>query len=242
MWCRHCKQDVAARRPAAGSPTCSRCQAPLTAAAELCQGRVTVSDCGVPLDAYDKATVVSTPVPHPPLVDGIDNNELRRLQRKLRPVMRFDSSDGRLPSLGSVVVEAGSIGIASTGDEFIGPRYTTLRRRQSAWGVILLLVAGGITTLGGLMLLVAANMLLHAAAWRWGFATATAGEALLTAGLAGMAIRLWRNSRRLNSQLELIDRRLDVVQSTIAQPAPFSLRIRHDSLAAPGSARGSACI
>jgi hypothetical protein len=34
-----------------------------------------------------------------------------------------------------------------------------------------------------------------------------------------MATRLWRNSRRLNSQLDAVDRRLAEVQSTLLQPS-----------------------
>jgi hypothetical protein len=70
-----------------------------------------------------------------------------------------------------------------------------------------------------MLLLVAANTLLHAAAWRWGFAATIGGEGLILAGIAIMATRLWRNSRRLNSQLDAVDRRLAEVQSTLLQPA-----------------------
>jgi hypothetical protein len=70
-----------------------------------------------------------------------------------------------------------------------------------------------------MLLLVAANLLLHAAAWRWGFATTIGGQGVILAGITLMAARLWRNSRRLNSQLDAVDRRLAEVQSTLRRPA-----------------------
>jgi hypothetical protein len=80
-------------------------------------------------------------------------------------------------------------------------------------------LTGAITLITGMFLLVAANMLLHPAAWRWGFAAAIGGEGVLIAGVAILTVRLWRNSRRLNQQLEAVDRRLHEVQSALAQPA-----------------------
>jgi hypothetical protein len=94
------------------------------------------------------------------------------------------------------------------------------RKQSPAWGVTLLLAAGGTALISGLLLLVAANLLLHPAAWRWGFAVTAAGETVLLAGMALMTIRLWRNSRRLNTQLDAVDRRLVEVQSTLSHSPP----------------------
>lgn len=78
-----------------------------------------------------------------------------------------------------------------------------------------MLVLGAITFVAGVGLLVAANLQMHDSAWRWGLATTMAGEGLLIGGLVALALRLWRNSRRANSQLDLIDRRLGDVQSSV---------------------------
>jgi hypothetical protein len=51
---------------------------------------------------------------------------------------------------------------------------------------------------------------------------AIGGQGVLIAAVAMVAIRLWRNSRRLNYQLEVVDRRLNEVQSALAQPAELS--------------------
>ena len=38
--------------------------------------------------------------------------------------------------------------------------------------------------------------------WRWGLTMTITAEGMLILGLAWMAVRLWRNSRRVNQQLE----------------------------------------
>jgi hypothetical protein len=104
---------------------------------------------------------------------------------------------------------------------WVTPTYS--RSAKASPGVNLLLVSGAISLVSGMFLLVAANMLLHPAAWRWGFAAAVGGQGLLLAAVALMAIRLCRNNRRLNYQLEAVDRRLNEVRSALTQrPVDFS--------------------
>lgn len=211
MWCRHCQQDVPAARDAAGPPACSRCrQAFVALPTGMPNGMqpalklAAMADCGVLLEEFDRAAVQpAVPVVRPKL--AADGDDLRRLERLLRPQLRSDFGHGspllREPPIRSEAVELRNV--------------SYVRRPQVAWGVNLLLVLGAVTFACGVGLLVAANMLVHALAWRWGFALTIAGEGLLIGGLAAMAVRLWRNSRRINSQLEVIDRRLDDVQASV---------------------------
>ena len=218
MWCRHCQQDVPAAR-GSGPPSCSRCakleapHQPLKLAA--------IADCGVSLEEFDRQKIEVAPA-RPSLVGGSD--DLRRLQRMLRPQVHGEL--GRSLPLGpvpatlsempsSIELFAPEISVES----FTPLRTTSARRPQSAWGVSLLLAIGFATFACGVGLLVASNMLVHAVAWRWGFAMTIAGEGLLIGGLAAMAVRLWRNSRRINSQLEVIDRRLGDVQASVESVA-----------------------
>ncbi len=238
MWCRQCKQDVAARRSPSGPPTCSRCRGLLTQP-ELCESVARVTDCGVPLDAFDKSRETSPNLGTPQPIEPVDGATLRRIQRKLQPSLRFDGPPmGRARGGESPMARIALVPSANEVSALASPRERTLVRTQPAWGVSLLLAVGGAAAATGFTLLVVANMMLHAAAWRWGFAITTGGETLIIAGLAGMAVRLWRNSRRLNAQLEGIDRRLEVVQSTLVQPPASHIRLRHDAFAAPGSGRG----
>lgn len=163
-----------------------------------------IADCGVSLEEFDRvAAREPVTVARPKL--AADGDDLRRLERLLRPQLRSDFGHGS-PLLRELPIRAEALELRSV---------SYVRRPQGAWGVNLLLALGAVTFVCGVGLLVAANMLIHALAWRWGFALTIAGEGLLIGGLAAMAVRLWRNSRRMNSQLEVIDRRLGDVQASV---------------------------
>jgi hypothetical protein len=156
--------------------------------------------------------------------------DLRRLERMLRPVRNDNAHQTRSWLHHSARLEDA---LQDVGQEFKLdlPDFRPSRHRAKpapAWGISLLLFSGSMALVSGLLLLVAANVLLHPAAWRWGFAVTLGGQGVLMAGLAAMAMRLWRNSRRLNSQLETVDRRLLEVQSAMkpvtTTATPSSLR------------------
>ena len=219
MWCCSCQQDVPAARGTASPAKCPRCSTLLAMRPETSSAIASI-DCGLELDAFSRAT---RPLPaiRDRLASGACSSDLRRLERMLRPTRAGDShiqSAWRLdvaPCVESREV-AGELEVTTTHLQ----TYPRTRRQSPAWGVTLLLATGGSALISGLLLLVAANLLLHPAAWRWGFAVTAAGETVLLAGMALMTIRLWRNSRRLNSQLDAVDRRLVEVQSTIARTPP----------------------
>jgi hypothetical protein len=191
-----------------------------------------VSDCGLELDAFAQPTR-SVPKISPRAAAAEVAADLRRLERLLRPVrvdspnptIRWPNTAVGFDDLPQVVAEGRKLDSL----EFRRPRRET--RPAPAWGISLLLFFGSTALVSGLMLLVLANVLLHPAAWRWGFAVTIGGQGILMAGFAAMSLRLWRNSRRLNSQLETVDRRLLEVQSamkpmttTTAPITPNSLR------------------
>ena len=226
MWCRHCQQDVPAAREVAGPAACSRCQRAFRATPDGAQSGLklaAVADCGVALEEFDRALPQPTLLERPKLAAGED--ELRRLERLLRPQLRSDFGHGqpllREPATAGLgqwsptgTVDAPCVRVAPL--DHRGTSYAAYAQRsRPAWGVNLLLAIGAATFAVGVGLLMAANMLVHAIAWRWGFAMTIAGEGLLIGGLAAMAVRLWRNSRRINSQLEVIDRRLGDVQASV---------------------------
>jgi hypothetical protein len=210
MWCRHCQQDVPAARDAAGPPACSRCRQAFGAAPGATPPGLklaAIADYGVSLEEFDLAAAKdSVSIMRPKL--AADRDDLRRLERLLRPQLRSDVGH-RSPLLRESIVPVEAIELCTVSSA------SYARRPKSAWGVNLLLAFGAGTFAGGVGLLAAANMLVHALAWRWGFALTIAGEGLLIGGLAAMAVRLWRNSRRINLQLEVIDRRLGDVQASV---------------------------
>jgi hypothetical protein len=220
MWCCRCQQDVPAARGLSGPPKCTRCRGLLIAPPEA-RAVAAVSDCGLELDAFSRAIRPRTVAYTRRGEDRVDY-ELRRLQRMLRP-MRVDEGRGSTFQASSTFdVPAGDRSHTPLELEISTTDMRSPRRAPApppAWGVSLLILAGATALISGMLLLVAANTLLYAAAWRWGFAATIGGEGLLLGGIAIMATRLWRNSRRLNSQLDAVDRRLAEVQSTLLQPA-----------------------
>ncbi len=220
MWCCRCQQDVPAARGLAGPPKCPRCTTVLLWSAEA-RAVASVSDCGLDLDTFSRA---ARPLPTVRERLGGDplHHQLRRLERKLRPPVRRDDAhgfttrfNGGAPFDDSHEEVSDDLQIAASNLRTeLGPA-----RSAPTWGISLLLAAGGTAFMCGVLLLVTANMLLHPGAWRWGFAATIAGEGLLIGGLAAMAMRLWRNSRRINAQLDCLDCRLVEVQSTLTHAA-----------------------
>jgi hypothetical protein len=210
---------VPAARGVGGPPKCTRCRGLLVAPAEA-RAIAAVSDCGLELDAFGRATRPVAVRYSQGAEDRVDY-ELRRLQRMLRAGRLDEAHAGA--HLGLTIDLSGSSAFPLQTEVEIATTDVRGRRRRPtappAWGVSLLIIAGAMALGSGVLLLVAANTLLHAAAWRWGFAATVGGEGLVLVGTAMMATRLWRNSRRLNTQLDAVDRRLAEVQLTILQPA-----------------------
>jgi hypothetical protein len=216
MWCCRCQQQVPAARGLAGPPKCPRCNSVLLQSAEA-RAIASISDCGVELDTFSRSTRPSPSV-RERFGDAPLQQQLRRLERKLRPPVRRDDAHGFTTRFTGVAPFDDSHDSVSddlqiaAADLRIDP---ALARTTPTWGISLFLAAGGTAFMCGVLLLVAANMLLHPDAWRWGFAATITGEGMLIGGLAAMAMRLWRNSRRINAQLDGIDGRLVEVQSTL---------------------------
>lgn len=237
MWCCRCQQDVPAAAEASGKAKCPRCRGLLIPPTEA-RATALVSDCGLELDAYRSQSAErltgaipspsaapawrAAPSPRPEQLCSA-RTELQRIERKLRlPRGRSDAAgdDG----YGGRQARAVAIWRDADGGEAECLADSVIIRTGPAapaptWGVSLLLAAGATALMCGVSLLVAANVLVHAAAWRWGFAATITGEGLLIGGLTALAARLWRNSRRMKLQLDGIDCRLGEMQTTLAGAA-----------------------
>ncbi|BBO34968.1 hypothetical protein [Lacipirellula parvula] len=223
MWCRHCQQDVAAAREASGPAACSRCRREFVAlpgGAPPTLKLADVADCGVALEEFDRAASERASLSRPKLAGGDD--ELRRLERMLRPTLRSDFSHGspllREPApLDSNYGEQSfamppTLRVASHQPAATDGAYC---KPKSAWGVTLLLTLGSLAFFAGVGLLALANLSGDAFAARWGLPATLAGEGLLTCGLASLAVRLWRRGRKVDVRLDSIDERLGDVQATL---------------------------
>jgi hypothetical protein len=201
MWCRQCQQDVPAIPAETGRRTCPRCRGNLDDAA--------AADSGIELEAFDRPVTGAIGRRAPSLVDDV---ELRRISQKLRPWRREPLVCGQSQALTwSPPPEAPRIDIHPSTDACVlrAARRSVDDRAPRAWGVSLVMALGLATLAGGVGAIGA-----HAAgrapidAWQWGLAALLAGQGLLVMGSAWMTARLWRNSRRLNRQVEAFERRL----------------------------------
>ena len=223
MWCRHCQQDIPAVRDSSGPAPCARCHREFVALPGGSQPALklaAVADCGVSLEEFDQAAQQAASRVRPKLVDG--DGDLRRLERVLRPTLRSDFSHGS-----PVLREPAPLEYLSGEHSFAAPSSLRMatqqhlesaeatRQPRSAWGVTLLLTLGSLAFFAGVGLLAMANLSGDAFAARWGLPTTLAGEGLLTCGLASLAVRLWRRSRKVDVRLDSIDERLGDVQATL---------------------------
>ena len=250
MWCRHCQQDVPAARDHSGPAACSRClQAFVAVPSDSSPGLklAAMADCGVGLEEFDQVARQAKPLMRPRLGGGED--ELRRLERVLRPTLRSDFSHGS-----PVLREPAPLDYLSGEQAFAMPPALRLARPQhqasaemtqkpkSAWGVTLLLTLGSLAFFAGVGLLAMANLSGDAFASRWGLPTTLAGEGLLTCGLASLAVRLWRRSRKVDVRLDSIDERLGDVQATLERTVGGGLLWGDNTLRIDAVERGAGAL
>lgn len=214
MWCRHCQQDVPAiAQTSRSNPACSRCRRELRPAS-VPVATTSPYDGGIALEAMDdRAQSSGDRSP-----DQDPEERQRRIRRGLRPVYRLD--------LG-IDTGADPARPASAPPPIVQPpliQSQANRRKpasRSALGAALALLL----TMGGALLAVGVSLLGWAAAsanelsWHWGMTATISGEAALILGLTLMALRLWRNSRRLNVQLDGVDQQLSEIQYTAGRLA-----------------------
>jgi hypothetical protein len=216
MWCSHCQQDVpAVARSVEGPLICPRCDeefdAEFNTVTDFTQAYSNPTDTGVELDSIDSKPDLAPPIN---LLEREETHRhLRRIGRRLRSAYRHDPDFGTVPP----VSWGPDAAVQSTG---VGRLRGTTRRTTSdpvkptftSRMVGLLLAAGVAGLVGGSGLLVWAAAFQLSGPWQWGMTTTIAAEGALILGLTWMAGRLWRNSRRLNRQLEGVEGQLDHIE------------------------------
>jgi len=83
---------------------------------------------------------------------------------------------------------------------------------QASWLVSLLILGGVAGFFGGVGLLAWSAAFGAAQLWPWAMTTTLAAEGTLMVGLAWLAVRLWRNGRRVNRQLTGVGQQLSEIQ------------------------------
>jgi len=249
MWCRHCQQDVPAARDHGGPAACSRClQAFVAVPSDSSPGPklAAMADCGVGLEEFDQVARQAKPLMRPKLGGGED--ELRRLERVLRSTLRSDYSHGSpvLREPAPFDFMGGEQPLAMQPMLRIAAQQSVeadaAHKPKAAWGVTLLLTLGSLAFFAGVGLLAMANLTGDAFAARWGLPTTLAGEGLLTCGLASLAVRLWRRSRKVDVRLASIDERLGDVQATLERTVGGGLLWGDNTLRIDAVERGAGAL
>lgn len=220
MWCCRCQQDVPAARGASGPPSCARCRTPLQLPDHSEAAIIHPADVGIALEAFDRPLAATTPSMGDVLRSAQAEADLRRISRLLRPALRMDPAEGHAFQLHH---RSPKNPPSARRDHGAAPRRQARQARPAppptrpAWGVSLLLAIGGATLALGLATLASTAAIARPAVWQAGVSATIAGQGLLLIGVASMAARLWRNSRRLNRQLAGVDRKLDDLQLAAGQ-------------------------
>ncbi len=205
MWCSHCQQDVpAVARSPQGPLVCSQCEHE-----QLAVESPRPLDTGVPLASFDVGQVDGKQDLAPPigsLESEQTRQKLRRIGRKLRTTSSPDFSVGSLPALQSECFEPQLRALSQQPVRHRDPR------RAPAWAVSLLLVGGATAFCLGVGLLAWSAAFQLPKLWQWGMTATFAAEGTLILGLTWMAVRLWNHSRRVNRQLDGVDRQLNEIQ------------------------------
>ncbi|MCA9258193.1 MAG: hypothetical protein KDA61_03280 [Planctomycetales bacterium] len=152
--------------------------------------------------------------------DAAEQERLREIGRKLRltPQARWQRNLERSQAAG--VWESAATGPSWNLDQSVNVAAAPVReqvakrRRPRGKRLSLLLLMGGLCFCAGLSMLAASVVLSSfpsmssvttdslTRVWQWGLTVTIAGEGALILGLTWMAIRLWRNSRRVSHQLD----------------------------------------
>jgi len=211
MWCTHCQQDVPAVAQTSHSPpSCPRCRRqlrPEQTRADLGHGKTAMQGLSSDEPVDSGASIVQ---------QHDSEERLRRIRRNLRPIYRLDlgvDAGQSSPHFGAAappVVKRSEVNTRRR-PHFVN-RGNITRTAGVAWGLSTLLVVGSSAVAAGVTCLAWAASYAHHAVWQWGMTVTIAGEAALIIGMTLMAIRLWRNGRKLNTQLDGVDRQLSEIQ------------------------------
>ncbi len=164
------------------------------------------ADLGVSLESFDFQRAAAEAALAPP-IDALEREQtsqrLRRIGRQLR------SSYHRDLEVGSSLKNDWTTQVAAKPIRSHDDR----DKRSSASWMISGLIFFGIFSFGlGLGLLAWSAAFQLPQPWQWGMTATIGAEGALILGLTWMAARLWHNSRRVNRQLDGVDRQLHEIQ------------------------------
>ena len=214
MWCADCQQDVPAVAQSTEGPLyCPRCHRELDD-----RGYAVPTDAGIDLENFQLRQHAALNDLSPPL-DELEREQtrqqLRSIGRKLRMTYQLDKqtiapawSASEDQSTFSAWSDPQLQAIQAQVRRHTVPRHPS----QSSWLVSLLLAGGACAFAMGVVMLAWSAAFQLPLGWQWGMTATFAAEGMFVLGLTWMAVRLWHNSRRINRQLNGVDRQLGDIQ------------------------------
>jgi len=212
MWCSHCQHEVpAVARSTHGPLVCSQCDQEIAKQANSAAEEGFLADSGIALESYDDTSEELAP----PVDLDRSKQKLREIGRQLRTTYHQDISFGNSPPMqynAASAIEPPPLpaenelrAIAKkNAQEAAGEMSPT----SGSWVASMLLVGGALGFFCGAGLLAWSTAYQLPKVWQWGMMSTIASEGALILGLVWMAVRLWRNSRRMNRQLNGVDQQL----------------------------------
>lgn len=212
MWCRDCQQDVPAVARAVDGPlVCSRCEAEFEVNDQFASSNTQPADTGVELESLDRRSYQE--VPPSPWQRDETTHRLRRIGQQLRTAYRHETqlevpAPPRIWGPENLDAHQQRPRLQAVGHQAHQAEWEQARSTVATRLISLLLFAGVLGFAMGVGLLVWAAAFGLPASWQWGMTATIAAEGTLIVGLVWMAARLWNNSRRLNRQIDGVDRQL----------------------------------
>jgi hypothetical protein len=210
MWCSNCQHEVpAVVQTTRGPLICSQCEREL---AERTGAASSPADDGIALESYDDTPEQELASPVDLLEQRRSNQRLRQIGRQLHSTYRHDITFGNSPPLQYQAVQppplAADTELRGISKQNAQATAAEVQSTGSSWFASMLLTGGALGCCCGTGLLAWATTHQLPKMWQWGMLSTMASEGALMLGLVWIAMRLWRNSRKLNRQLSGVDQQL----------------------------------
>ena len=213
MWCSNCQHEVpAVVQTTRGPLVCSQCERELAERSGSSVADSSPADCGIALESFDETPAAELASPLDTIEQQRAELRFREIGRQLRATPRADISFGNSMPLQLQPTEppplASETQLRSIAKQNVQATADDVGPTGGSWFASMLLTGGALGFCCGAGLLAWATVHELPKMWQWGMLSTMASEGSLILGLVWMAVRLWRNSRKLNRQLSGVDQQL----------------------------------
>lgn len=210
MWCNHCQLDVpVVARSERGPVFCPSCRGKLSNSLPG-KWQPSPADTGIELEAFDRQEAGNRLSPPRSLeVEEQTRQRLRQIRRQLQSSPHGRQVAPPIAPPAAWMAEPPEAELHAITRNTAEPlrRTTTVTRTIS-----MLLLLGIVGFAAGIALLGWASAFGIGMVWQWGLTMTLAAEGTLIVALVWMAVRLWRNSRCVNRQLQTVGEQINQIE------------------------------